>query len=161
MKRLSACKASLQLAKNHIACLSARCAKKEYILGANANPSTHFLDHIVLHATFFAQTHPFPAKIEITTHDRIRHSKSSGVCQRGACRAGQVTQTMEAGSAMKRPLVRTRRSPCVRTAADSIPSFSQLIERHGLLSPRSNKTLITWTKRRAFICTSALRSGCC
>jgi len=55
---------------------------------------------------------------------------------------------MEAGSAVKRPLVRTRRSPSrapnlhVRSwnpvsGPLLIPSFSQLIEvRHGLLSPR-------------------------
>lgn len=56
---------------------------------------------------------------------------------------------MEAGSAVKRPLVRTRRSPSrapnlhvrswnpVSGPLLKIPSFSQLIEvRHGLLSPR-------------------------
>ena len=58
------------------------------------------------------------------------------------------TQTMEAGSAVKRPLVRTRRSPSRApnlhvlswnpvSGPLLIPSFSHLIEvRHGLLSPR-------------------------
>jgi len=94
------------------------------------------------------QTNPFPAPENTGLFEsHARQNWPEGRLLRGS---KVYTQTMEAGSAVKRPLVRTRRSPSrapnlhVRSwnpvsGPLLIPSFSQLIEdevRHGLLSPR-------------------------
>ena len=159
MKRFQHAKPSLQCISQRITLHATRQdVRKKNILGANANSSTHFLDHIVLHATFFAQTHTFSGN---TTQDRQALEKLGRLPEGRLPRGSSHTNH---GSRICNEETTGAYAPftlCQDRAADSIPSFSQLIERHGLLSPRSNKTLITWTKRRAVICTSALRSGCC
>ena len=122
----------------------------------------------------------FPSSLRLVLHatSSLCTPKVIKTCLRAARgEARRCRETMEAGSAVKRPLVRyaslsrapkfaSRHGPCQDRC---FPSFSQLIAPHGLLSPyfpldvhRSDKTMITWIKRRAvYICTSALHSGCC